>query len=218
MRKILALTLMLAPLAVLGADLGKIDVNTKISHEDGIHLGISDQGSYSLAVAGDGYTFTFDESDNDMEMGAYGVYLSRSDSKNIGVGYGAGIGIFDGGVHYHWMSSGDHIVGGATTLTVAGVSLETSADWNLSSQNIDGKAGTSVDLWGAQGSVVSNWDIDSLSYDGLDLSAGYSIPVSNGLSVTPIASMGIDDNWSRGDLKISVGISMSFGSHGIPAS
>ena len=218
MRKILALALILAPLAVLGADLGKIDVSTKISHEDGIHLGLTDSGVYSFGLAGEGYTFSFDGSDNDMELGVSGVYLSHSNSKNVGVGYGAGIGIFDGGVHYNWMTNGDHVVGGATTLTVGGVGLETSVDWNVSSQNIGGKAGTSIDLWGAQASVISKWDVDSFSFDGVDLSAGYNIPVADGLSVTPVVSMGLDEDWHRGDLNIAVGISMSFGSHGIPAS
>ena len=214
MKKLL-FALLFLPMSLFAADFDKIGVDVSGSNDQGVHFGIADSGSLRLALAGEGYTFTFNQDGNDIAVSSYGVELSRSDSKNIGVGYGAGIGIFDGGVHYHWMSSGDHIVGGATTLTVAGVSLETSADWNLSSQDIDGKAGTSVDLWGAQGSVVSNWDIDNLSYDGLDLSAGYSIPVSNGLSVTPIASMGIDDDWSRGDLKVSLSVSMSFGgSHG----
>ena len=213
MRKILALILMLSPMAVLGADLGKIDVSTKISHEDGILLGLTDSGVYSFGLAGDGYTFTFDGSDNDMELGVSGVYLSHSDSKNVGVGYGAGVGIFDGGVHYNWMTNGDHVVGGATTLTVRGVGLETSADWNLSASDINGKVGTSIDLWGAQASAVSKWDIDSFSFDGVDFSAGYEIPVADGLAVTPALSMGLDEDWDRGDLKASVGISMSFGSN-----
>ena len=213
MRKILALILMLSPMAVLGADLGKIDISTKISHEDGIHLGLTDSGVYSFGLAGDGYTFTFDGSDNDMELGVSGVYLSHSDSKNVGVGYGAGVGIFDGGVHYNWMTNGDHVVGGATTLTVRGVGLETSVDWNLSASDINGKVGTSIDLWGAQASAVSKWDVDSFSFDGVDFSAGYEIPVADGLAVTPALSMGLDEDWDRGDLKASVGISMSFGSN-----
>jgi hypothetical protein len=213
MRKILALILMLSPMAVLGADLGKIDVSTKISHEDGIHLGLTDSGVYSFGLAGDGYTFTFDGSDNDMELGVSGVYLSHSDLKNVGVGYGAGVGIFDGGIHYNWMTNGDHVVGGATTLTVRGVGLETSVDWNLSASDINGKVGTSIDLWGAQASAVSKWDVDSFSFDGVDFSAGYEIPVADGLAVTPALSMGLDEDWDRGDLKASVGISMSFGSN-----
>ena len=213
MRKILALILMLSPMAVLGADLGKIDISTKISHEDGIHLGLTDSGVYSFGLAGDGYTFTFDGSDNDMELGVSGVYLSHSDSKNVGVGYGAGVGIFDGGVHYNWMTNGDHVVGGATTLTVRGVGLETSVDWNLSASDINGKVGTSIDLWGAQASAVSKWDVDSFSFDGVDFSAGYEIPVADGLAITPALSMGLDEDWDRGDLKASVGISMSFGSN-----
>ena len=214
MSKVLALVLMLSPLGVLGADLGKINVDTNISSE-GISLGLDDQSVYSIAVTNEGYSFSFDDSDNNVSLGAYGVSLSTSDSKNVGVGYGLGIGFFDGDVHYNHMNNGDHVVGGATTLTVGGVGLETSIDWNVSSQNIGGKAGTSIDLWGAQASAVSKWDVDSFSFDGLDLSAGYNIPISGGLSMTPVVSMGLDEDWNRGDLKAAVGISMSFGSHDI---
>ena len=210
MRKVLALVLMLSPLGVLGADLGKINVDTNISSE-GISLGLDDQGVYSIAVTNEGYSFSFDDSDNNVSLGAYGVSLSTSDSKNIGVGYGLGIGFFDGDVHYNHMNNGDHVVGGATTLTVGGVGLETSLDWNVSGRKIDGKAGSSIDLWGATGSVVSNWDVKNFSYKGLDLSAGYSIPVSDGLSITPVASMGIDDSWARSDLKVGLSLGISFG-------
>lgn len=218
MSKIFALAFMLSPLVALGADLGKIDISTKVSHTDGIHVGLSDVGIYNFGIAGEGYTFSFDGADNGMELGVSGVYLSHSDSKNAGVGYGAGIGIFDGGVHYSWMTNGDHVVGGATTFTIVGVSLETSVNWNVSGQNIDGKAGTSMDLWGAQASAVSKWDVDSFSFNGLDLSAGYTIPISKGLSVTPVASMGLDEDWGRGDIKVAIGIKMSLGSNDIPAS
>ena len=213
MKKLLALILLVFPINLLAADFGKIDVHTKISHQDGIHLGLGDNGQYNLGVAGDGYTFTFNGEDNDMELGVSGVYLSHSDSKNIGVGYGAGVGIFDGGINYKWMNNGDHVVGGATTLTVGGVGLETSVDWNVSSQNIDGKAGTSIDLWGAEASAVSSWDIDNFAFNGLDFSAGYQIPLSDGISITPVASMGLDEDWGRGDIKISMNMNLSFGGH-----
>ena len=205
------LALLLLPATAFGADLGKIDVSSNISHSDGISLGLSDSGQFKLGLAGDGYTFTFDESDNDMEVGAYGVYLSHSDSKNIGVGYGAGIGLFDGGVHYHWMSSGNHIVGGSSLISYQGVGLTTGVEWNGSEFAIDGTLGTSLDLWGAKGSLTSNWDIDSFSYEGLDFSAGYAIPVADGLEVTPTASMGLDGDWERSDIKVSLSINMSFG-------
>ena len=208
MRKVLALVLMLSPLGVLGADLGKINVDTNISSE-GISLGLDDQGVYSIAVTNEGYSFSFDDSDNNVSLGAYGVSLSTSDSKNIGVGYGLGIGFFDGDVHYNHMNNGDHVVGGATTLTVGGVGLETSLDWNVSGRKIDGKAGTSINLWGADASVVSKWKVDNLSYDGLDLSAGYSIPVASGLKIKPEVSMALDDNWNRGDMKVGLSINMS---------
>jgi hypothetical protein len=217
MKKLL-FALLFLPMSLFAADFDKIGVDVSGSNDQGVHFGIADSGSLRLALAGEGYTFTFNQDGNDIAVSSYGVELSRSDSKNIGVGYGAGIGIFDGGVHYHWMSSGDHIVGGATTLTVAGVSLETSADWNLSASDVNGKVGTSLDLWGAKASAISKWDIDDLSYDGLELGAGYAIPVAAGIHITPSVGMDFDGDWERGDATASVSINLSFGRNGIPAS
>ena len=214
MKKLL-LALLALPMSLFAADFDRIGVDVSGSNDQGVHFGIANSGSLSLGLAGEGYTFTFNQDGNAMTVSSYGVELSRSDSKKIGVGYGAGIGIFDGGVHYHWMSNGNHVVGGATTLTVGGVGLETSADWNLSASDITGKVGTSLDLWGAQASAVSNWDIDDLSYDGLELGAGYAIPVAAGIHITPSVGMDFDSEWARGDATASVAINLSFGSNGI---
>ena len=217
MKKFL-LALLALPMSLFAADFDRIGVDVSGSNDQGVHFGIANSGSLSLGLAGEGYTFTFNQAGNAMSVSSYGVELSRSDSKNVGVGYGAGVGIFDGGVHYNWMSNGDHVVGGATTLTVGGVGLETSADWNLSASDITGKVGTSLDLWGAQASAVSNWDIDGLSYNGLELGAGYAIPVAAGIHITPSVGMDFDSEWGRGDATASVAINLSFGSNGIPAS
>jgi len=205
----------LLALPVFAADFDRIGVGVSGSNDQGVHFGIANSGSLSLGLAGEGYTFTFNQDGNAMTVSSYGVELSRSDSKKIGVGYGAGIGIFDGGVHYHWMSNGNHVVGGATTLTIRGIGLETSAKWNLSASDITGKVGTSLDLWGAQASAVSSWDIDDFSYNGLELDAGYAIPVAAGIHITPSVGMDFDNQWARGDATASVAINLSFGSNGI---
>ena len=217
MKKLL-FALLALPMSLFAADFDKIGVDVSGSNDQGVHFGISDSGDMRLGLAGEGYTFTFNQDDNDMAVSAYGVELSRSDSKKVGVGYGAGIGIFDGGVHYNWMSSGDHVIGGGTTLTVGGFALATSADWNLTASNITGKVGTSMDLWGAKASAVSKWDIDDFSYDGLELDAGYAIPVAAGIHITPSVGVDFDSNWGRSDATASVSISLSFGSNGIPSS
>jgi len=151
-----------------------------------------------------------------MAVSSYGVELSRSDSKKVGVGYGAGIGILDGGVHYNWMASGDHVIGGGTTLTVGGFDLATAADWNLTASNITGTVGTSMDLWGAQASALSKWDIDDFSYDGLELDAGYAIPVAAGIHITPSVGVDFGSDWSRGDATASVAVILSFGRSAAP--
>jgi len=214
--KKLVFALMMLPMSLFAADFDRIGVDVSAFNNDGVHLGIADSGSLRLGLAGDGYTFTFNQNDNDMAVSAYGVELSRSDSKKVGVGYGAGIGIFDGGVHYNWMSSGDHVVGGGTTLTVGGFDLATAADWNLTASNITGTVGTSMDLWGAQASALSKWDIDDFSYDGLELDAGYAIPVAAGIHITPSVGVDFGSDWSRGDATASVAVILSFGRSAAP--
>ncbi len=214
--KKLVFALMMLPMSLFAADFDRIGVDVSAFSNDGVHLGIADSGSLSLGLAGDGYTFTFDQDDNDMAISSYGVELSRSDSKKVGVGYGAGIGILDGGVHYNWMASGDHVIGGGTTLTVGGFDLATAADWNLTASNITGTVGTSMDLWGAQASAVSKWDIDDFSYDGLELDAGYAIPVAAGIHITPSVGVDFDSDWSRGDATASVAVILSFGRSAAP--
>ena len=214
--KKLVFALMMLPMSLFAADFDRIGVDVSAFNNDGVHLGIADSGSLRLGLAGDGYTFTFNQNDNDMAVSAYGVELSRSDSKKVGVGYGAGIGIFDGGVHYNWMSSGDHVVGGGTTLTVGGFDLATAADWNLTASDITGTVGTSMDLWGAQASAVSKWDIDDFSYDGLELDAGYAIPVAAGIHITPSVGVAFDSDWGRGDATASVAVILSFGRSATP--
>ena len=215
MKKLL-FALLVLPMSLFAADFDSIGVDISVHNDQGTNFGISDSGSLSLALAGEGYTFTFDQDGNDMAVSAYGVELSRSDSKNVGVGYGAGIGILDGGVHYNWMSSGDHVVGGGTTLTVGGFDLATAADWNLTASDIIETVGTSMDLWGAQASALSKWDIDDFSYDGLELGAGYAIPVASGLHITPSVGLDFDSDWSRGDATASVAVILSFGRSATP--
>ena len=217
MKKLL-FALLVLPMSLFAADFDRIGVDVSGHNSQGTHFGISDSGSLSLGLAGEGYTFTFDQDDNDMAVSAYGVELSRSDSKKVGVGYGAGVGILDGGVHYDWMANGDQVIGGATTLTVGGFDLATAVDWNLSASNLTGEVGTSMDLWGAQASALSKWDLDDLSYDGVELDAGYAIPVAAGIHITPSVGVDFDSDWGRGDATASVSVSLSFGSNGIPAS
>ena len=217
MKKLL-FALLLLPISLFAADFDRVGVDVAGSNDQGVNFGISNGGSLSLGLAGEGYTFTFDQDGNDMAVSAYGVELSRSDSKKVGVGYGAGVGILDGGVHYDWMANGDQVIGGATTLTVGGFDLATAVDWNLSASNLTGEVGTSMDLWGAQASALSKWDLDDLSYDGVELDAGYAIPVAAGIHITPSVGVDFDSDWGRGDATASVSVSLSFGSNGIPAS
>ena len=151
-----------------------------------------------------------------------GVHLGIADSGSLSLGL-AGDGYtftFDQDDNDMAISSYgvelSHVIGGGTTLTVGGFDLATAADWNLTASNITGTVGTSMDLWGAQASAVSKWDIDDFSYDGLELDAGYAIPVAAGIHITPSVGVDFDSNWSRGDATASVAVILSFGRSAAP--
>jgi len=211
MKKFLIALICVLPMSVMGADFGTIGVSATATNDNGVTLGFGDDGNVSVGLAGAGFTFGFDQDDNELSLGARGLSLSHSDTTRIGLGYSAGFGILDGGVSYDYGTDGDHTLGGSTTLSIVGVSLDTSVDWNLTDSNITGELGTSYQIAGINTSATSNWDIDDFSYEGIDFDAGYTWQVSQGLSLTPSVGMGFDSDWSRGDATASIAMSLSFG-------
>ena len=211
MKKFLIALVCVLPMSVLGADFGKIGVSATATNNNGVTLGFGDDGNVDVSLAGSGFTFGFDQDGNELSLGTHGISLSHSDTTRVGLGYSAGIGFFDGGISYDWGVDGDHTVGASTAISVAGVSLDTSFDWNLSDRDLTGELGTSYEIAGINTSATSNWDIDDFSYEGIDFDAGYTWQVASGLSLTPSVGMGFDSDWSRGDATASVAINLSFG-------
>ena len=74
----------------------------------------------------------------------------------------------------------------------------------------DAKVGTGYTLFGLDGKVTSNWDVDKFSYEGLDLNAGYTWTVTDNFSVRPNVTLPLDDDWARGDVTAGVSIVVSF--------
>ena len=212
MKKFLIALVCVLPMSVLGADFGTIGVSATATNNNGVTLGFGDDGNVDVSLAGSGFTFGFDQDGNELSLGTHGISLSHSDTTRVGLGYSAGIGFFDGGISYSWGEDGDHSVGATTAVSVAGVSLDTSLDWNLSDRDLTGEIGTSYEIAGINTSATSNWDIDDFSYEGIDFDAGYTWQVASGLSLTPSVGMGFDSGWSRGDATASVAINLSFGS------
>jgi hypothetical protein len=211
MKKFLMALICVLPMSVLGADFGTIGVSATATNNNGVTLGFGDDGNVDVSLAGAGYTFGYDQDGNELSLGTHGISLSHSDTTKVGLGYSAGIGFFDGGISYDWGVDGDHSIGASTAVSVAGVSLDTSLDWNLSDRDLTGELGTSYEIAGINTSATSNWDIDDFSYEGIDFDAGYTWQVASGLSLTPSVGMGFDSDWSRGDATASVAINLSFG-------
>ena len=211
MKKFLMALICVLPMSVLGADFGTIGVSATATNDNGVTLGFGDDGNVDVSLAGAGYTFGYDQDGNELSLGTHGISLSHSDTTKVGLGYSAGIGFFDGGISYDWGVDGDHSIGASTAVSVAGVSLDTSLDWNLSDRDLTGELGTSYEIAGINTSATSNWDIDDFSYEGIDFDAGYTWQVASGLSLTPSVGMGFDSDWSRGDATASVAINLSFG-------
>ena len=62
MKKLL-FALLALPMSLFAADFDRIGVDVSGSNDQGANFGISDSGSLSLGLAGEGYTFTFDQHD-----------------------------------------------------------------------------------------------------------------------------------------------------------
>jgi len=60
--------------------------------------------------------------------------------------------------------------------------------------------------------VTSKWDVDDFSYEGMDVTAGYTWNVTDTFSVRPNLKVPFDEDFGRGDLTVGVSISLSFGS------
>jgi hypothetical protein len=90
--------------------------------------------------------------------------------------------------------------------------LDANFDWNINDTDFDAKLGTGYALLGVDGSVTSKWDVDDFSYEGMDVTAGYTWNVTDTFSVRPNVTVPFDDDFTRGDLTAGVSISLSFGS------
>ena len=122
------------------------------------------------------------------------------------------IGGLSGGVSYDYTSTSDHVLGVDTTIEYWGANVDTTFAWNINDSDFDATVGTGYSLFGVDGSVTSNWDIDDFSYEGLDVAAGYTWAVTDNFSVRPNITIPFDDDFSRGDLSAGISVSLSFGS------
>ena len=150
---------------------------------------------------------------NAVTVGTSGLSFTNSDTVRIGVDYATTlIGGLSGGVSYDYTTGNDHVLGVGTSIEYWGANLDTTFAWNINDTDFDATVGTGYNLFGLDGSVTTNWDIDDFSYEGLDVAAGYTWNVTDSFSVRPNVTMPLDSGFSRGDLSAGVSINLSFGS------
>ena len=150
---------------------------------------------------------------NAVTVGTGGISFSNSDTVKIGVEYATSlIGGLSGGVSYDYTTGNDHVLGVDTSIEYWGANLDTTFAWKVNDTDFDATVGTGYNLFGLDGSVTTNWDIDDFSYEGLDVAAGYTWAVTDSFSVRPNVTLPLDSGFSRGDLTAGVSINLSFGS------
>jgi hypothetical protein len=165
-----------------------------------------------VTVTSDNTSIAFDQDGNALTIGHGGLSFSTSDTVDVGVAYDADFGLFSGGLSYDYTSDEESVVGVSTTINQFGAELDAELSWNINDEDWSAEIGTGYSVLGLDGTATSYWDIDELSYDGMDIDAGYTWNVSDSFSVRPNVTLPIDDDWDRGTLVAGISINITFGS------
>jgi len=168
---------------------------------------------HDVNVSAGGATIGVSQDGNEITVGTGGLTFSNSDTVDFGVAYSTTLlGGLEGGLSYDYTNENDHVVGVDTTVEYWGIGFDAAFDWNINDADFGAEIGTGYSIFGLDGSLTSNWDVDDFSYEGMDVAAGYTWAVSDSFSVRPNITIPFDDGFSRGDLTAGVSISLSFGS------
>ena len=173
-------------------------------------LSVNVENDVNVSVGG--ATFGVDQGGNKVSVGVSGLTFSTSDTVDFGVAYSTSLlSGLETGLSYDYTNESDHVVGVDTSFEYWGINLDADLDWNINDTDFDAKLGTGYGIFGLDGSVTSNWDVDDASYEGMDVTAGYTWNVTDSFSVRPNLTVPFDDDFTRGDLTAGVSISLSFG-------
>ena len=168
---------------------------------------------HDVNVSAGGATIGVSQDGNEITVGTGGLTFSNSDTVDFGVAYSTSLlGGLEAGLSYDYTSESDHVVGVDTSVALLGINFDTAFDWNINDADFGAEIGTGYEVFGVDGSVTSNWDVDDFSYEGMDVAAGYTWAVNDSFSVRPNITIPFDDGFSRGDMTAGVSISLSFGS------
>ena len=168
---------------------------------------------HDVNVSAGGATIGVSQDGNEITVGTGGLTFSNSDTVDFGVAYSTTLlGGLEGGLSYDYTNENDHVVGVDTTVEYWGIGFDAAFDWNINDADFGAEIGTGYSIFGLDGSVTSNWDVDDFSYEGMDVTAGYTWAVTDTFSVRPNLTVPFDDDSGRGDLTAGVSINLSFGS------
>ena len=164
-----------------------------------------------LTIASQGVSIGLDQDGDSLSVTAGGLTLKTSDSTQIGIKYGTTIAGFSGSASYDYTSDDEHELGFDTSLTVVGVSLDAGLDWNIDDSSFDASLGTGYSAFGLDGSATSYWDIDDFGYTGMDIDAGYTLNLTDNVSLRPNVTIPFDDDFERGDIVAGFSVNITFG-------
>ena len=168
---------------------------------------------HDVNVSAGGATIGVSQDGNEITVGTGGLTFSNSDTVDFGIAYSTSLlGGLEGGVSYDYTTDSDHVIGVDTTIEYWGLNFDTGVDWNINDTDVSATIGTGYGIFGVDGSLTSNWDVDDFSYSGFDVGAGYTWAVTDKFSVRPNVTVPFDDDFNRGQLTAGVSISLSFGS------
>ena len=167
---------------------------------------------HDVNVSAGGATIGVSQDGNEITVGTGGLTFSNSDTVDFGVAYSTSLlGGLEAGLSYDYTSESDHVVGVDTSVALLGINFDTAFDWNINDADFGAEIGTGYEVFGVDGSVTSNWDVDDFSYEGMDVTAGYTWNVTDSFSVRPNLTVPFDEDFGRGELTAGVSISLSFG-------
>ena len=164
-----------------------------------------------ITIASQGVTIGLDQDGDKLSVSAGGLTLSASDTTQLGLEYGMTFSGITGSASYDYTSDDEHTLGFDTSVSVLGVSIDTGVDWNVDDSTFDATLGSGYSAFGLDGSVTSYWSIDDFGFTSMDIDAGYTMNLTDNVSIRPNVTVPFDDDFARGDLTAGFSINITFG-------
>jgi opacity protein-like surface antigen len=167
--------------------------------------------NHDITVAHGDTSLSWDNDGDKVAVGVGSTSVWHSDSVDIGVGYDMNLN--DNlaiSAAYEFEADEDSVVSVGTTVSLLGLALVPSVDWNISDSQWSSNVSTSYGIMGATLDASIDIDLDDPSLTGSEYTLGYSMALSESVSVTPSFSVPFDDDWKRGDLTAGLSITASF--------